>query len=327
MYGIAVDIGATYTRVAIGDYSGTLLIKTLFETPKEGNEYSLAKEIYRHASTLIARLGIRREEIRGIGIGSIGPLNLREGAIVNTPNLPFKYIPLVQPLKKMFGIPTIILNDCSTAVVGEKHFGAGRGRDNLVYVTISTGIGGGAYVDGHLLIGKDGNAVEIGHMTVDPAGKIVCGCGRRGHWEAYSSGTGIPKLVKAYAERIENDWKESTLYRMVSGDINRVAARDVYEAAKNNDNFSVAIVWEAEKFNAIGFANIINIYDPSLITVGGSVALNNVEFVVSPLKELVKEYAINRVPEIIPTPLGEDAVLKGALALALNLEEVKKPRD
>jgi glucokinase len=88
------------------------------------------------------------------------------------------------------------LNDCAAAVLGERHFGAGKGLENLAYVTLSTGLGGGAIVDGHLLIGKDGNAVEVGHITIDPGSSLICGCGSPGHWEAYSSGSNIPNFVK-----------------------------------------------------------------------------------------------------------------------------------
>ena len=112
-----------------------------------------------------------------IGVASAGPLDLREGAVVHSPNIGFDYIPLVKPLEDEFKVPVYLCNDCVAGVIGEKELGYGRGYGNLVYVTLSSGIGGGVFVDNHLLIGKDGNAHEIGHITIDYEGKLTCGCG------------------------------------------------------------------------------------------------------------------------------------------------------
>ena len=131
-----------------------------------------------------------------IGVGSIGPIDLRRGMITNTPNYPFKEIPVVEPLREWFGVPVRIANDCTAGVLGEHFYGAGKGVYNLFYVTFSTGLGGGAMVDGHLLMGKDGNAVEVGHLTIDPDSEIVCGCGCPGHWEAYCGGMNIPRFAR-----------------------------------------------------------------------------------------------------------------------------------
>jgi glucokinase len=127
---------------------------------------------------MIRVLGVEPD---GIGVGSIGPLDLQSGCIVNTPNFPFKHIPVVAPLREEFGVPVRLLNDCGAAVMGERRFGLGRGIDNLFYVTLNTGLGGSAIVDGHPLSGKDGNAPEIGHVVIDRLSSMVCGCGARGH--------------------------------------------------------------------------------------------------------------------------------------------------
>jgi len=210
-------------------------------------------------------------------------------------------------------LPVYILNDCVTAVVGEHHFGIGKNIDNLVYITLSTGIGGGVYVDSHLLIGKDGNAHEIGHIVIDYEGRLVCGCGKRGHWEAYCSGKNIPNFVRLLLRDKAEKAEKSPLFKLANE--GTLTAKDVFDAAKRGDSFAREVVKEIGRLNAIGFANVTNVYDPELITVGGSVALNNPKLVLEPIKRYINEYVINRPPRIEITPLGGDIVLLGALAL------------
>ncbi|RLE70709.1 MAG: ROK family protein [Thermoprotei archaeon] len=318
MYGVGVDIGATYTRVVLADEKGNFIDRISEATIKTGDGLSLTYQIIRMIEQILERNDIKCQDLMGIGIGSIGPLDIKRGVIINPPNLPFKEVPLSEPLNKAFNVEVKVFNDCTAAVVGERIFGAGKGLDNVVYITISTGIGGGAYVDGHLLIGKDGNAVEIGHMVVDPQGLRKCGCGKRGHWEAYCSGANIPKYARILLNERDN-LEKSLIYEYVRGNLEDLTAKMIYDAAKRDDRLALEIIEKVNIFNAIGVANVINIYDPELITLGGSVVLNNIDLVVKPIKDMIKEYAMNRIPEIKVTPLAGDVVLYGAVALSLGL--------
>ena len=318
-YTIGVDIGATNIRVGLATENGNIINKITERTKRTEDGWVITKQII----NLIDRVtkGIKSEEVVGIGIGSIGPLDLEKGEIIKPSNLPVDKVPLVRPLSERFNKKVRLLNDCTTAVVGEKVYGAGRGLKNLVYITISTGIGGGVYVDDHLLIGKDGNAAEIGHFTIDMDGRLKCGCGSRGHWEAYASGTGIPKYVKyLYENELVNGFKKSLIWKKINGDLSKLTAKIVYDSAKEGDEVALKIVDKIGMINAIGVANVINAYDPSLITLGGSVVLNNEELVLNPIKKYVSNYTINRVPDIIVTPLKDEIVLYGAIALAFNLD-------
>jgi len=324
MYGIGIDIGATNLRVAISDENGNISIKIAENTIRTGVGEDVTKQIIRMCENALNKLNIDLKDIAGIGIGSIGPLDLKNGVIVNPANLPFNQIPLVKPLSQHFRKTVFLLNDCTTAVVGEKHFGTGKDVKNLVYITLSTGIGGGAYVDNHLLIGKDGNAVEIGHIVIDFEERLTCGCGKRGHWEAYCSGTGIPKLVKMLYREKRIDLVLSSIWDEIKGDLDKITSKMIYDHAKKGDEIALEITDFIGKLNAIGIASVINVYDPEIITLGGSIALKNPKLVLDPINKYIDKYIINRKPKIILTPLGEDVVLYGAIALAFGKEKSVK---
>ena len=305
---LAVDIGATNIRVASGDHEG-LNSKLSETTDKDNGPLGVSAQIIRMAH----ELGM--DSVESAGVGSIGPIDIASGNIVNTTNLPFKEIPVTEPLKKAFGVPVSLLNDCTAAVLGEKIFGAGREVDNLAYVTLSTGLGGGAIVDGHLLIGKDGNAVEVGHITIDPDSPLTCGCGSPGHWEAYSSGNNIPN----FARHILREEGSGLIHELMEGDPGALTVEILFEAAKAGDAAALRVVDELGKVNAVGFANVVNAFDPELITIGGSIALNNPELILEPILGNIDRHLLNRRPRIMITPLGDDVVLYGALAIALSL--------
>ena len=312
---VGVDLGGTNVRVALGDDEGRILAKISERTEKTQGPEGISEQIARIIRCL-EKKEAKTGEIIGIGIGSAGPLDLKRGGLMKPTNIPYDFIPLVEPLEDIFHLPTYLLNDCSTAVMGEKFFGAGKNHENLAYITLSTGIGGGIYVDGHLLIGKDGNATEIGHFTIDYEGKLLCGCGKRGHWEAYCSGNGIPNYVRLLLSqgRFEGV-KDSLLMRRISGDLDRLTAKILYDCAKAGDPLALELVDKIGILNSVGFACVVDAYDPSLITVGGSIALRNENLIIDPIRRGVKEHARNRVPEIKITPLGDDVVLYGALAM------------
>jgi glucokinase len=314
---LGIDIGATNIRVAAADLNGNILLKHSEKTVRESG-MGVVDQAIRISNTILSSLKLRRGDVKSIGIGSIGPLDLKKGLIVNPPNLKVGIIPIVEEIGKYFKVSVRLLNDCVAAVLGEKRFGAGRNLKNIVYITISTGIGCGAIVDGHLLLGKDGNAHEIGHTVVDKDGLLMCGCGKRGHWEAYCSGRGIINYSKILLKEWGVEFDKCSLSKYFRGDISKMTSEILFKAAKEGDEIALKIMDKVGLLNAIGFANAIEAYDPELITVGGSVALYNSEIILKPVREKVSEYAMNRIPEIAITPLGEDVVLYGALAAALE---------
>lgn len=316
---IAVDIGATNIRVALTD--GLRLIDKITErTVKLKDSLDLALQVIKLSRIIMSRYGVK--DLLAIGIATIGPMDMKKGELFNVANLAMEKrierIPLKKPIEDEFDKPVFILNDASAAALAEYTFGLGVGVGNLVYVTISTGIGGGVIVDGNLLKGKDGNAHEIGHIVVDIDGRLICGCGGRGHWEAYCSGSGIPKYAKLLAENRRELWSSSLLFKETNGCPDHITSKLVYDLARSRDGFSSMIVEEVGKINAMGFASIVNVYDPELITIGGSIALYNSDLVLPYIERWIGMYAVNRIPRIAITPLGPDIGLYGGMAVAVR---------
>lgn len=307
-YYAAVDLGATNVRVSYGNAEG-LREKITERTDRESGPEGVADQILQMLELLDVRF-------QAIGVGSIGPIFMETGTVINTPNLPFERIPIVEPLREAYKVPVGMLNDCSAAVVGEQIFGARKGLKNLAYVTLSTGLGGGAIVDGNLLVGKDGNAVEVGHLTIDPNSPLTCGCGCKGHWEAYCSGSHIPDYARLLIEELELD--DSQLLSISGGDRENITTEGLYKSASTGDTAAQEIVRRIGEVNAIGIADMVNVFDTELVTIGGSIALNNPELTLAPIIENIDNHLINRRPEIMITPLGADAVLHGALVLAIR---------
>ncbi len=315
---IGIDLGGTWVRVAVSDRKGRFQAKITEKVDKKSAE-SISAQMIRLARFISDKQGFNIKSIRGVGIAATGPLSQAEGALIHPTAIRFDRVPLTEPISEQLRVPCCLINDAAGAALGERIFGAAKELDNYAYITISTGIGCGAMVNGTLLLGKDGNAHEAGHFVIDLEGRLTCGCGKRGHWEAYCSGSNIPNFIRMKLENMPRKTvEESLLLKRADGDSSRLAASDLFAAAKEGDALSLRLVEEIGVLNAIGFANVINAYDPSLITVGGTVTLKNKRMILHPIMKHVEDYTINRVPRIMLTPLGADVGLYGAVAAALN---------
>jgi glucokinase len=311
-YYVGVDLGATNVRAVVADDDGTVIGRSDRGTPRGPTGITITEAVLRVAREACAEGGVEPEQVNAAGIGAIGPLDLAEGTVENPANLPdtIDRIPLTGPLSVLFDTDRVYLhNDTNAGVIGERFY-SDRNPDDMVYLTISSGIGAGVCVDGNVLSGWDGNAGEVGHMTVDPQGLLTCGCGHDGHWEAYCSGNNIPR----YAQFLyEEDDVETTL----PIETPEFSAVDVF-AHDGEDEFATHVVEQLAHWNAMGVANIVHAYAPLIIYVGGAVALNNPERTLNPIRERMDEMVMSNVPEIQLTTLGDDVVVKGALASAMT---------
>ncbi|MCX8185257.1 MAG: ROK family protein [Sulfolobales archaeon] len=309
-YVVGVDIGATKTRVGLFKLDGELLKVVTATTPQEGSDEVVAHTVISQIFKLVSD---PYREIAAIGVGTVGPIDIRRGDVVGAPNVRLKTFRLKAPIEEVMRVKTYVVNDCVAAVWGEYIVGAGRGFSNVVYVTLSTGIGCGVVVDDHLLLGKDGNAHEVGHVVIDCSGRFVCGCGSIGHWEGIASGANIPRTAATLAR----EWggPDTEAYRKALE--GSMTSEELFQYRSRSDVFADYLVNFLAEINAAGVASVVNIYDPEILSLGGSIALRNPGFI-EVIARKTPKYTVNRMPKIVLTPLGENAVLIGAAAIALN---------
>jgi glucokinase len=307
-----VDLGATNIRAVVADDEGTIIGSHRQSTPRGPTGIAVTEAVLSALRAACGDGGIDPTSIRAVGIGAIGPLDLAEGAVENPANLPdsIDRIPLTGPVEKLIASDEVYLhNDTIAGVIGER-FHSDRNPDDMVYLTISSGIGAGVTVDGSVLSGWDGNAGEVGHMVVDPQELLTCGCGKDGHWEAYCSGNNIPR----YARFIHDQDPVDTALPLEDPDFD---AADVFAHA-GEDDLADYVIDQVAHWNTMGVANIIHAYAPLVIYVGGAVALNNEELVLDPIRDRLDDMVFTNLPEVELTTLGDDVVVEGALASALT---------
>jgi glucokinase len=307
-----VDLGATNVRAIVGDGDGDVLATHRTSTPQGPTGIAVTEAVLTALKNACADAGVDPTAVTAAGIGAIGPLDLAEGVVDNPANLPdtIDRIPLSGPVEKLIDSEEVYLhNDTTAGVIGER-FHSERNPDDMVYLTISSGIGAGVAVDGNVLTGWDGNAGEIGHLTIDHEGAMTCGCGKDGHWEAYCSGDNIPRYARYLARETDPDTS-------LPIDDPEFDAADVFDHA-GTDEFAGTVVDRLTHWNALGIANLVHSYAPLVIYVGGAVALHNPERVLDPVRDQLDDLVMSNVPDVQLTTLGDDVVVHGALASALT---------
>ena len=312
-YYAGVDLGATNVRAIVAESDGTIVGEGMNVTPGGPTGIDVTETVLETLRTACASAGIEPTQVDAAGIGSIGPFDLAEGAVVDPANLPdtIDRIPLTGPIGNLVDSDAVYLhNDTNAGVIGER-FHADRNPDDMVYLTISSGIGAGICCDGNILDGWDGNAGEVGHTIVDARGRRTCGCGREGHWEAYCSGNNIPKYARLLAE---DDPGIETGLPLEDPDLK---AEDIFDLS-GEDELADHTIEQVAHWNAIGIANVVHSYAPLVVSLGGAVVVNNVEDVVAPIRDRIGEMIMSNVPQITVTELGEDVVVEGALASAMT---------
>ncbi|MGL4774322.1 MAG: ROK family protein [Clostridium sp.] len=308
-YVVGIDLGGTKISTALADLEGNVISNTTVPTNAVEGEEAVLNRIIKTVETVIEKAEAKQEDIKAIGIGSPGPLDSNKGIIICTPNLPFTNFNLVKPLTEKFNTQVYLDNDANVATIGEYMLGAGKGTQNCVFFTASTGVGGGAIVDGKIYRGSTSNALEIGHMTVAPFGPR-CNCGNIGCLEAMSSGTAIGKKGReAVNSKVETSLKK----------YDNVTSFEVFKEAKAGDKVAIQIIDEALTYLGIGVANAISIFDPDVVIIGGGVSKAG-EIVFDKVREVVNTRCFKSMAEncrIEPAALGTDAGVIGAVALAL----------
>lgn len=308
-YFIVADVGGTHIRTAC--------------FPADSHRPNTIRRIHTNGTgapherliNLIGAIFPKGEEVAAITVAAPGPTDPFEGIVLEAPNIPgWTNLPLKKLIQDRFDVPVAIGNDANLAALGEWRFGAGIGHRNLVYLTVSTGIGGGVIIDNKLLLGTRGLAAELGHVTVVPDGPL-CSCGHRGHLESVTSGPAIAR------------WVEQELSQGIPSslaDERPVKAEDVSKAARQGDELAIAALARAGTYLGIAVADYLHIFNPSVVIIGGGVSQSG-EALFSPLRKAMTEHVMSKKYlenlTLTTAALGDEVGLMGALALAQQLDE------
>ncbi len=262
---------------------------------------AVLEQVFKHVDKL--------KGYEGIGVAFPGLLYANQGIVRRSRSLGIKNLHIVKILEKRYKVPVFLTDISIACALGEKLFGAAKGYKDIAYVLMSAGIECGTILDNRVLIGKNGDAHEIGHTVIDVNSDVVCGCGRKGHWEAFCSANGIPVFTKHLLDT-KYAGKDSALRK-----VKNLGFRDVFRLAKS-DRIAKKIVEEIGRLNTIGIANITEIYDPQIIILGGSLAMELQGQLMGPVLRHIKKYTsrLNKVPKIALTSLGTETALYGAVA-------------
>lgn len=310
-YYIAVDAGGTQLRAACypADSTSPLQVKRI---PTHDKNSSPTERLM----DLIRQVWPKQGDVLVAALAVTGAVNPHEGIVYTAPNMKgWIDVPLRALISERFQVPVVVGNDANIAALGEWHFGAGQGYRNMLYFTISTGIGGGIIDDGQLVLGQLGLAGEVGHITVDPDGPL-CSCGQRGHLEAVASGTAIASWVQ---EQIASG-AESLLKNR-----SNITAQDISQSAEQGDLLAREAFRRAGNYFGRSLADFLHLFNPDVVVIGGGVSRSGDLFLV-PMLESMKKFAIS--PKyyehlaIRTAQLGDDAGLIGAFALARTFKKI-----
>lgn len=316
-YVAGVDLGGTKIRTALADLSGRVLAEVTVPTEASGGMRHVVERILSTLERVQREAGVDGRRVAALGVGVPGPLDPESGVVYTAPNLGWQNVPVKSILEEKTGVPVYLENDADLAALGEHAFGAGRGTENMVYVTVSTGIGGGLILNGRLYRGSYGGAGEIGHTVVLPGGP-PCRCGKRGCLEALASGTAIAQravgLVESGAGR--------GILDAAGGRPEGVTAGAVAAAAAAGDVEALFLMREAARYLGLGLANVITLLSPSLVVLGGGV-MGAGEFFYDEICRQVYTAVVGPAAKarIVPAALGGRAGVLGAVHLALAAEE------
>ena len=310
-YRIGVDVGGTNVKIALVDKEGSIVYSNTTPTRAEmGYEYTISN-IKQAIVDLMKETKTDKTTIEGIGFGFPGQIDCDAGIVRVSPNIPgWINVPVAKIIEKEFGIPTKVDNDVRCAALGELAFGAGKGCQNLICITVGTGIGSGLIINGKLVRGADNAAGEIGHIKLQMHDGPICGCGDTGCLEAFASGPSIVAMAQEYILG-----GKSTKYRELANP--EITPYIVAEAAKQGDKVALKIFERMGEYIGIGLASVVNLLNPEKIVIGGGVA-DAGDILFTPLINTLKKRAMPiqaKSVSVVPAQLGNAAGVIGASLL------------
>lgn len=312
---IGIDVGGTKVSICLGDEEGNIIDHKRIPTAQLKGPDTGLPQLVEQVGHLLRDHNLEVEEIRGIGLALPGPLSVKEGVLIAPPNLPeWKNVPIVRYFRERLGRPVFVNNDANAGALAEWEFGSAKHADNLVYLTMSTGMGGGVVTQGKLLLGGTDTAGEVGHFVLDPQGP-PCPCGQKGCFEVYCGGANVAHRLQ---ERIKRGAKTRILEE--AGSLEKIDMKSVTAAVKKGDALAIEVWEEYIERLAQGIGILLMTLNPDAILLG-TIAMHEKELVMKPLLNALPYFSWN-IPfkhcRIEPSILGDDIGKLGALALAIE---------
>lgn len=315
MYRLGIDLGGTNIVAGVVDENYEIVAKASCKTAVPRPESEICDSMTEVALKAVAKAKLTIEDIESVGIGVPGAVNPKTGVIEYSANLFFHNWEVVKMMEERLKTKVVIENDANAAALGEYLAGSAKGAKNAVAITLGTGVGGGIIINGKIYSGSNYAGAELGHMVIVKDGK-ECACGRRGCWETYASATGLINLTKQkiLSEKLEFSY----MLKLCDGDINKVSGRTAFDAMRDGDPTAKAVVDEYIHYLACGLVNIINIFQPDVLCIGGGIS-NEGENLLAPLRTIVERERYTKHNDkqtvICKCLLGNDAGIIGAAYL------------
>lgn len=316
-YVLGVDVGGTKVLAVLTDVYGNVLRERETSTGAQRGPEAVIQTMVETAKGVLCEEHASLSDLLGVGVSSAGACASKEGVILLSPNLPgWVNVPLARLMSNGLGVNVYLGNDATLAALAEHTFGAGRGVSDMIYITVSTGIGGGVIASGRMYEGVTGTAGEIGHVVVDMYGPL-CTCGQRGCLEAFSAGWALAQRGRDLAR-----WgRAPRLFEIVGGDVSRITAKEVFQAADAGDALCRAVVEEGRYALGVGLVALLNLFNPAMIVVGGGVSRRWKDYI-QPAVEIMRQKACYprtaQDVQVVPARLGSRACVMGAVALVLQ---------
>jgi len=314
MYYLGIDLGGMSIKAGICDDNGNILFKDTCPTVRDEDGDRIIKDMAHLCLKVIFEAGLTVDDIEYAGVASPGSADNERGIIIYASTLPFLNYPIAAKLSELTGIKKIYIdNDANAAAKGEATYGAARGYKNSLFVTIGTGVGGGIIIDGKVYSGFNFSGAELGHIVIVKDG-LDCPCGRKGCLESYASATALIEQTK----RKMHEDKNSVMWQICDGDIEKVNGKTVFDAMLENDESACAVYKEYIEYLASGITSFINIFQPEVLSIGGGISKQG-DILINPIREIVEREQYSRHCEkktlIKVAQLGNDAGIIGAASL------------
>lgn len=312
-YYVGIDLGGTNISVGVVDNEYNIISKSKAKTNCVGGAEVIAEDMAKVALDAISKANLTVDDIEWVGIGSPGTVNSDTGVIEYANNISFLNTPLAEMIKKTINKPIHVENDANAAAYGEFLAGGAKGVKDAVCITLGTGVGGGIIINGKIYSGFNCGGAEIGHSVVEADGPL-CSCGRKGCFEVYSSATGLIRMTK---EAMDND-KASKMWEISALENGEVTAKLAFDAMRAGDKSAKEVVDKYIKYLGLGLTNVINIFQPEILCIGGGVC-NEGDTLLIPVKEYVAKAVYTKRSakntKIVIAKLGNDAGIIGAAFL------------